>query len=217
MGLLDSADYERAARRGAVARARHGAGRHPQGRPGAEHLHLLDRIRAAHDGRRAAVLQRERTCSNFYSVSISGYHIAEAGANPVTQLAFTLANGFTIVEYYLARGMKIDDFAPNLSFFFSNGMDAEYAVIGRVARRIWARAMQRHLQGRPAQPDVEVPHPDVGPFAARARNPVQRHPHDAAGHVRAVRQLQFAAHQRLRRGADHAHAKRACGARWPSS
>jgi isobutyryl-CoA mutase len=79
---------------------------------------------------------------NFYSVSISGYHIAEAGANPVTQLAFTLANGFTIVEYYLARGMQIDDFAPNLSFFFSNGMDAEYAVIGRVARRIWARAMR---------------------------------------------------------------------------
>ena len=79
---------------------------------------------------------------NFYSVSISGYHIAEAGANPVSQLAFTLANGFTIVEYYLARGMKIDDFAPNLSFFFSNGMDSEYAVIGRVARRIWARAMR---------------------------------------------------------------------------
>ena len=80
---------------------------------------------------------------NFYSVSISGYHIAEAGANPVSQLAFTLANGFTIVEYYLSRGMKIDDFAPNLSFFFSNGMDPEYAVIGRVARRIWARAMKR--------------------------------------------------------------------------
>ncbi len=79
---------------------------------------------------------------NFYSVSISGYHIAEAGANPISQLAFTLANGFTITEYYLARGMKIDDFAPNLSFFFSNGMDPEYAVIGRVARRIWARAMR---------------------------------------------------------------------------
>ena len=79
---------------------------------------------------------------NFYSVSISGYHIAEAGANPVSQLAFTLANGFTLVEYYLARGMRIDDFAPNLSFFFSNGMDPEYAVIGRVARRIWARAMR---------------------------------------------------------------------------
>lgn len=79
---------------------------------------------------------------NFYSVSISGYHIAEAGANPISQLAFTLSNGFTIVEYYLARGMDIDRFAPNLSFFFSNGMDPEYAVIGRVARRIWARAMR---------------------------------------------------------------------------
>jgi methylmalonyl-CoA mutase len=83
---------------------------------------------------------------NFYSVSISGYHIAEAGANPITQLAFTLANGFTFVEYYLARGMKVDDFAPNLSFFFSNGMDPEYSVIGRVARRIWARAM-KHRYG----------------------------------------------------------------------
>ena len=79
---------------------------------------------------------------NFYSVSISGYHIAEAGANPITQLAFTLANGFTYVEYYLSRGMNIDDFAPNLSFFFSNGMDPEYCVIGRVARRIWAKAMK---------------------------------------------------------------------------
>jgi methylmalonyl-CoA mutase len=79
---------------------------------------------------------------NYYSVSISGYHIAEAGANPISQLAFTLSNGFTIVEYYLARGMNIDDFAANLSFFFSNGMDPEYSVIGRVARRIWARAMR---------------------------------------------------------------------------
>ena len=79
---------------------------------------------------------------NFYSVSISGYHIAEAGANPITQLAFTLANGFTYVEYYLSRGMSIDDFGPNLSFFFSNGIDPEYAVIGRVARRIWAKAMK---------------------------------------------------------------------------
>lgn len=79
---------------------------------------------------------------NFYSVSISGYHIAEAGANPITQLAFTLANGFTFVEYYLSRGMNIDHFAPNLSFFFSNGIDPEYAVIGRVARKIWAKAMR---------------------------------------------------------------------------
>lgn len=79
---------------------------------------------------------------NFYSVSISGYHIAEAGANPISQLAFTLANGFTYVEYFLSRGMDINDFAPNLSFFFSNGLDSEYAVIGRVARRIWAKAMK---------------------------------------------------------------------------
>ena len=86
---------------------------------------------------------------NYYSISISGYHIAEAGANPISQLAFTLANGFTIVEYYLARVMEIDAFAPNLSFFFSNGMDPEYAVIGRVARRIWARAMRERYGAGP--------------------------------------------------------------------
>ncbi|MFP3915617.1 MAG: methylmalonyl-CoA mutase family protein, partial [Actinomycetota bacterium] len=88
----------------------------------------------------------DRDVRNFYSVSVSGYHMAEAGANPITQLAFTLANGFTYVEYYLARGMDIDSFAPNLSFFFSNNVDAEYAVIGRVARRIWAKAL-RHRYG----------------------------------------------------------------------
>jgi methylmalonyl-CoA mutase len=91
----------------------------------------------------------EKKVRNFYSVSISGYHIAEAGANPISQLAFTLSNGFTIVEYYLARGMKVDDFAPNLSFFFSNGMDPEYTVIGRVARRIWARAMRERYGADP--------------------------------------------------------------------
>ena len=84
---------------------------------------------------------------NFYSVSISGYHIAEAGANPISQLAFTLSNGFTFVEYYLSRGMHIDDFAPNLSFFFSNGIDPEYSVIGRVARRVWAKAMKLKYGG----------------------------------------------------------------------
>lgn len=84
---------------------------------------------------------------NFYSVSISGYHIAEAGANPISQLAFTLSNGFTFVEYYLSRGMHIDDFAPNLSFFFSNGIDPEYSVIGRVARRIWAKAIRNKYKG----------------------------------------------------------------------
>ncbi|HZE85988.1 MAG TPA: methylmalonyl-CoA mutase family protein, partial [Puia sp.] len=88
-----------------------------------------------------------REVRNFYSVSISGYHIAEAGANPITQLAFTLSNGFTYVEYYLSRGMAIDDFAPNLSFFFSNGMDPEYSVIGRVARRIWAKAIKQRYHG----------------------------------------------------------------------
>jgi methylmalonyl-CoA mutase len=83
---------------------------------------------------------------NFYSVLVfSGYHIAEAGANPISQLAFTLSNGFTFVEYYLSRGMHIDDFAPNLSFFFSNGIDPEYAVIGRVARRIWAKAIKTKI------------------------------------------------------------------------
>ena len=91
----------------------------------------------------------EHGVRNFYSVSISGYHIAEAGANPISQLAFTLSNGFTIVEYYLARGMDIDAFAPNLSFFFSNGMDPEYSVIGRVARRIWARAMKERYGASP--------------------------------------------------------------------
>ncbi len=84
----------------------------------------------------------QKNVRNFYSVSISGYHIAEAGANPITQLAFTLANGFTYVEYYLSRGMNINDFGPNLSFFFSNGIDPEYAVIGRVARKIWAKALK---------------------------------------------------------------------------
>ena len=86
---------------------------------------------------------------NFYSVSISGYHISEAGANPITQLAFTLSNGFTYVEYYLSRGMSIDDFGPNLSFFFSNGIDPEYAVIGRVARKIWAKAMREKYGAGP--------------------------------------------------------------------
>jgi len=89
----------------------------------------------------------ENGVRNFYSVSISGYHIAEAGANPITQLAFTLANGFTYVEYYLSRGLQIDDFAPNLSFFFSNGTDPEYAVIGRVARRIWSKAIKHKYGG----------------------------------------------------------------------
>ncbi|MEI6091115.1 MAG: fused isobutyryl-CoA mutase/GTPase IcmF [bacterium] len=91
----------------------------------------------------------KKAIRNYYSISISGYHIAEAGANPITQLAFTLANGFTYVEYFLNRGLKIDEFAPNLSFFFSNGMDPEYSVIGRVARRIWAVAMKYKYNASP--------------------------------------------------------------------
>jgi isobutyryl-CoA mutase len=91
----------------------------------------------------------ENNVRNFYSVSISGYHIAEAGANPITQLAFTLANGFTYVEYYLSRGMDINNFGPNLSFFFSNGLDPEYAVIGRVARRIWSKALKLKYHANP--------------------------------------------------------------------
>ncbi|RMG24057.1 MAG: methylmalonyl-CoA mutase, partial [Methanobacteriota archaeon] len=89
----------------------------------------------------------ENNVKNYYSVSISGYHIAEAGANPITQVAFTLANGFTYLEYYLSRGLHIDDFAPNFSFFFSNGLDPEYSVIGRVARRIWAIAVKNKYKG----------------------------------------------------------------------
>jgi methylmalonyl-CoA mutase len=91
----------------------------------------------------------EKQVRNFYSVSISGYHIAEAGANPITQLAFTLANGFTYVEYYLSRGMDINKFGPNLSFFFSNGVDPEYSVIGRVARKIWAKALKHKYGANP--------------------------------------------------------------------
>ena len=106
---------------------------------------------------------------NFYSVSISGYHIAEAGANPISQLAFTLANGFTYVEAYLARGMDIDDFAPNLSFFFSNGMDPEYTVIGRVARRIWADRDAGEVRRQRAQPEAEVPRADVAAAACTRR------------------------------------------------
>ena len=121
---------------------------------------------------------------NFYSVSISGYHIAEAGANPISQLAFTLANGFTYVEAYLARGMDIDDFAPNLSFFFSNGMDAEYSVIGRVARRIWATAMRERYGANERSQKLKY---HLGAVAARPGDELQRHPHHPAGPHRYLR------------------------------
>jgi isobutyryl-CoA mutase len=103
---------------------------------------------------------------NFYSVSISGYHIAEAGANPITQLAFTLANGFTFLEYYRSRGMKVDDFAPNFSFFFSNGLDAEYTVIGRVARLIWAKALKYLYKAIRPLTETEIPYTDFRPLTS---------------------------------------------------
>ena len=105
----------------------------------------------------------------FIQFHISGYHIAEAGANPITQLAFTLSNGFTYVEYYLSRGMNIDDFAPNLSFFFSNGMDPEYSVIGRVARRIWAKAMKYKYKANPAFANVEISYSNQWPQSCMHR------------------------------------------------
>ena len=141
LGLLDAADYTRL-RAEALARVRGTVQADILKEDQAQNTCIFSTEFALRMMGDVQQFFSENGVRNFYSVSISGYHIAEAGANPVTQLAFTLANGFTIVEYYLARGMKIDDFAPNLSFFFSNGMDAEYAVIGRVARRIWARAMQ---------------------------------------------------------------------------
>ena len=154
---------------------------------------------------------------NFYSVSISGYHIAEAGANPISQLAFTLANGFTYVEAYLARGMKVDDFAPNLSFFFSNGMDPEYTVHrpGRPA----------DLGGRDAGPlrrqravaEAQVPHPDLGPVAARPGDGVQRHPHHAAGAVRDLRQRAAACTPTPTTRPSPRRPRSRCAARWRSS
>jgi len=109
---------------------------------------------------------------NFYSVSISGYHIAEAGANPITQLAFTLANGFTYVEYYLSRGMHIDDFAPNLSFFFSSGLEPEYSVIGRVARRIWAIAMREKYGANERSQKLKYHIQTSGSVSSRAGHPI---------------------------------------------
>ena len=191
-------------RLGAGQRARHRAGRHPEGRPGPEHLHLLDRVLAEGDGRHRRVLRRTTRCATSTRCRSRGYHIAEAGANPISQLAFTLSNGFTFVEAYLARGMHIDDFAPNLSFFFSNGMDPEYTVLGRVARRIWAVAMRDKYGANERIAEAEVPRADVGPLLHAQEIAVQRHPHHAAGADRDLRQLQLAAHQRLRRGDHHA-------------
>jgi len=108
----------------------------------------------------------EHAISNFYSLSISGYHMAEAGANPITQLAFTLANGFTYVEYFRALNLDVNHFLKNFSFFFSNGLDIEYSVIGRVARRIWAIAM-KYLYRADEGSKIKVPYPDFRPLTAR--------------------------------------------------
>ncbi len=145
----------------------------------------------------------DRGVRNFYSVSISGYHIAEAGANPITQLAFTLSNGFTYVETYLARGMHIDDFAHNLSFFFSNGMDPEYTVIGRVARRIWSIAIRNRYGGNERSQKLKYHIQTSGRSLHAAGDLLQRHPHHPPGPARHGRQLQLAPHQRLRRGHHH--------------
>ena len=154
---------------------------------------------------------------NFYSVSISGYHMAEAGANPISQLAFTLANGFTYVEAYLARGMDDRRLRP----------EPQLLLLQRHGSRVHGARPRRpsHLGGRHAralrrqraEPEAQVPRPDVGPVAARAGDGVQRHPHHAAGAVRDLRQRQLAAHQRVRRGGDHADRRNRCDARSPSS
>ena len=150
-------------------------------------------------------------------MSISGYHIAEAGANPISQLAFTLANGFTYVEAYLARGMDIDDFAPNLSFFFSNGMDPEYTVLGRVARRIWAVAMRDRYGANERSQKLKY-HVQTSGRSLHAQemafNDIRTTLQALIAHLR---QLQHPAHQRLRRGGHHADRPSRCAGPWPSS
>jgi hypothetical protein len=159
----------------------------------------------------------ENNVRNFYSVSISGYHIAEAGANPISQLAFTLANGFTYLEYYLSRGMPIDSFGPNLSFFFSNGMDPEYTVIGRVARRIWSVALREKYGASDRSPDAQIPHPDLRPQPAQPGHSVQRHPHHPAGPVRHLRQLPRACTPTPSTRPSPRPPRNRCAGPWPSS
>ena len=154
---------------------------------------------------------------NFYSVSISGYHIAEAGANPISQLAFTLSNGFTFVEAYLARGMHIDDFAPNLSFFFSNGMDPEYTVMGRVARRIWAIAMRDRYGANERSQKLKYHVQTCGRSLHAQEIAVQRHPHHAAGADRDLRQLQLACTPTPTTRRSPRRPRNPCAARWRSS
>ena len=153
----------------------------------------------------------DRSIRNFYSVSISGYHIAEAGANPITQLAFTLANGFTYVEYYLSRGMDLNEFGPNLSFFFSNGIDPEYAVIGRVARRIWAKAM-REKYGASARAQMLKYHIQTSGRSLHAQEIDFNDIRTTLQALYAIYDNCIPAHQRLRRGHHNAYGtQRAAG------
>ncbi len=151
----------------------------------------------------------------FYSVSISGYHIAEAGANPISQLAFTLSNGFTYVEAYLARGMDVDDFAPNLSFFFSNGMDPEYTVLGRVARRIWAVAMRDRYGANERSQKLKY-HIQTSGRSLHAQEAFNDIRTTLQALCADLRQRQQPAHQRLRRGPDHPY-RRLGALPWRSS
>ena len=156
-------------RLGAGQRARHGAGRHPEGRPGPEHLHLLHRVQPQGDGRHRRVLRAPRRAQLLLGVHLAATTSPRPAPTRSASSRSRCRNGFTFVEAYLARGMHIDDFAPNLSFFFSNGMDPEYTVLGRVARRIWAVAMKRALRRQRAQPEAEVPRADLAAAACTRR------------------------------------------------
>jgi hypothetical protein len=202
---------------GAGQRARHRAGRHPQGGPGPEHLHLLHRVRPGDDGRHRRSGSSTTGCATSTRCRSPATTSPKPGANPITQLAFTLANGFTYVEAYLAGAWHIDDFAPNFSFFFSNGMDPEYTVLGRVARRIWATAMRDRYGANERSQKLKYHVQTSRPLPPRPGDGLQRHPHHAAGADRHLRQLQQPAHQRLRRGDHHAHRTSRCAGRWPSS
>ena len=193
-----------------VGGARHGAGRHPQGRPGPEHLHLLHRVLAQGDGRHPAVLHRATRCSNFYSVSISGYHIAEAGANPISPARLHARQ-----RLHLRRGLpraRHEDrrlrAEPVVLLLLRHGPGV-HGARPRGAAHLGG-GDEEPLRRQRAQPEAQVPLADLGPLAARAGDRVQRHPHHAAGADLDLRQHQLAAHQRLRRG-DH-HADRGIGA-----
>ena len=198
-------------------RARHGAGRHPEGRPGPEHLHLLDRVLAQGDGRHPASTSSHHDVRNFYSVSISGYHIAEAGANPISQLAFTL-----VERLHLRRGvprarhahrrLRAEPVVLLLATAWTRSTRCSAASRGASGR--W-RCATRTAPTSAARSSSTTP--DLGPLPARAGDRVQRHPHHAAGADRDLRQLQLAAHQRLRRGDHHADRGERCAARWRSS